>query len=61
MDLDSTPIDDSTVVDLFQMFQHKRFRTLIIRISECNITCRSYELCFLLVSSLNSKYLETLQ
>lgn len=61
LDLDSTPVDDSTVVDLYQLFQYKTLKTLKLQLSQCNLNVESYELCFLLVASLNSKYLENLE
>ena len=60
LELEATEIDDSTAVDLFELFKHKRFTHFEIKLSETAITERGLEIIYLLVSTLSSKCLKSL-
>ena len=61
LDLESTPIDDSTAVDLFQMFRNKKLVNLNLKLTETGLTKKGFEIMFLLLATLQSKSLKTLR
>ena len=61
LDLEGTPIDDSTALDLFNLFKYKNYFELSLKLIETNMSSFGFEICYLLVSTLKKNSLKVLE